>query len=201
MATPITHIFFADKFWNKHPEIDKFSFFAGNCLPDIRYIDKEIKREKFHSNNVSISDVLAEKSDFWKGVKFHCFVDENRDNFYENNGVYIPKISDAIFIYTLKVLEDDILYSELSYRQDFVKFLWKYEFPVDDINKESIEKWKNVLCNYFSQQPCTQSRKDFILWIGLTEELHNQIESRLNDFHWKYTKAIDDMITFLEDIM
>ena len=51
-----------------------------------------------------------QKSDFWKGVKFHCFVDENRDTFYENNGVHIPKISDAIFIYTLKVLEDDILY-------------------------------------------------------------------------------------------
>lgn len=123
MATPITHIFFADKFWNKHQEIDKFAFFAGNCLPDIRYIDKEIEREKFHSHNVSIDNVLSEDSDFWKGVKFHCFVDENRDTFYENNGVYIPKVSDAIFIYTLKVLEDDILYSELSYRQDFVKFL------------------------------------------------------------------------------
>ena len=142
-----------------------------------------------------------QKSDFWKGVKFHCFVDGNRDTFYENNGVYIPKVSDAIFIYSLKVLEDDILYSELSYRQDFVKFLWEYEFPVDDINKESIEKWKSVLWNYFSQQPCTQSRKDFVLWVGLTEELHSQIESRLNDFRRKYTKAINDMITFLENLI
>ena len=201
MATPITHIFFADKFWNKHQEIDKFSFFAGNSLPDIRYIDKEIERERFHSNNVSISDVLAEKSDFWKGVKFHCFVDENRDAFYEKHWIYLPETSDAIFIYSLKVLEDDMLYWELSIRQDFIEFLWKYEFPVDNVNKESIDRRKNVLCNYFSQQPCTQSRKDFILWIGLTEGLHNQIESRLDDFRWKYTKAINDMIAFLEGIM
>jgi hypothetical protein len=85
MATPVTHIFFADKFCEKHPEIDRFSFFAGNSLPDIRYIDKEIERERFHSNNVSIDEVLAEKSDFWKGVKFHCFVDEKRDSFYEKH--------------------------------------------------------------------------------------------------------------------
>ena len=201
MATPITHIFFADKFWNQHQEIDKFAFFAGNCLPDIRYIDKEIERTKFHSNNVSVNNVLAEKSDFWKGVKFHCFVDEKRDNFYEKNGVYMPEISDAIFIYSLKVLEDDILYSELPYRQDFVEFLWKYEFPVDDISKEPINRRKNVLCNYFSQQPCTQSRKDFILWIWLTEGLHSQIEGRLDNFRLKYSSKINDMIAFLENLM
>ena len=126
MATPITHIFFADKFCDKHPEIDKYPFFAWNCLPDIRYIDKKIERTRFHINNVSINDILEEKSDFWKGVKFHSFIDVNRDLFYEEHNVYIPKISDGVFIYSLKALEDDILYWKLSFRQDFIKFLQWY---------------------------------------------------------------------------
>ena len=201
MATPITHIFFADKFCDKHPEIDRFPFFAGNCLPDIRYIDKNIERTKYHSNNISIDNILWEKLDFRKGVKFHSFVDEKRDNFYENNGVYTPETSDKVFIYSLKVLEDDILYSRLSVRQDFIEFLMKYTFPTSDINEETIKRWKKVLCNYFALQPCNKSRKDFILWIGLTEELHDQIENMLDELNWKYSSKINDMITFLENLI
>lgn len=201
MATPITHIFFADKFCDRHPEIDKFPFFAGNSLPDIRYIDKNIERTKFHANNISVDDVLWEESDFWKGVKFHSFVDEKRDRFYEENGVYTPETSDKVFIYSLKVLEDDILYSRLSIRQNFVKFFATYKFPTDDINEETIKKWKEVLCNYLSLQPCTNSRKDFILWIWLTEGLHNQIENMLDELNWKYSSKINDMIVFLENLM
>lgn len=201
MATPITHVFFADKFWNKHQEIDKYPFFAWNCLPDIRYIDEKIERTKFHISNVSINDILEEKSDFWKGVKFHSFVDENRDLFYEKHNIYIPKISDWVLIYTLKILEDDIIYWELPFRQDFIKFFQWYEFPTEDISKESIKKWKEILCNYFSSQPDSKSRKDFILWVWLSEDLYIQIENMLGELRWKYNQKINDMISFLEKIM
>ena len=201
MATPITHIFFADKFCDKHPEIDKYPFFAWNCLPDIRYIDKKIERTRFHINNVSINDILEEKSDFWKGVKFHSFIDVNRDLFYEEHNVYIPKISDGVFIYSLKALEDDILYWKLSFRQDFIKFLQWYEFPTEDISKETIKKRKEILCNYFSTQPNSWSRKDFIIWVWLSEDLYIQIENMLSELRWKYNQEINDMISFLEDIM
>ncbi len=201
MAAPITHLFLADKFWDKHWEIDWFQFFAWNCLPDIRYIDRTIERTKFHMKILTIDEILAEKSDFLKGVKFHSFVDEKRDYFYEENGVYTPGTSDKVFIYSLKVLEDDILYSRLSIRQKFIEFFTAYKFPSDDINEETIKKWKGVLCNYLSLQPCTNSRRDFILWIGLTEELHNQIESMLNELNRKYSSKIADMITFLENLI
>jgi hypothetical protein len=79
-------------------------------LPDIRYIDETIERTKYHIRDVAIHEVLEEKSDFWKGVKFHSFIDENRDVFYEKHNVYIPKVSDENFIKSLKFLEDDILY-------------------------------------------------------------------------------------------
>lgn len=201
MATPITHTFFADIFCDKHPEIDRFPFFAGNCLPDIRYIDKDIPRTKYHINNITINDILWEKSDFWKGVKFHSFIDENRDNFYEKHNIYKPKISDGVFIYSLKILEDDILYSKLTYRQDFIDFFTKYQFPTKDINEESITKWKKIICNYFSVHPCPNSRKDFILWVGLSEDLYNQIENMQTKLHWEYTPKINDMISFIEDII
>lgn len=198
MAAPVTHIFFADKFWNKHQEIDKFKFFAWNCLPDIRYIDKDIPRTKYHINNITINDILWEKSDFWKGVKFHSFIDENRDLFYEDHKVYIPKISDWILIYSLKMLEDDILYWKMSFRQDFIKFLQLYEFPTKDISKETIKKWKEILYNYFSSQPDSKSRKIFILWVWLSEDLYIQIENMLDDLYWKYNQKVNEMILFVE---
>ena len=114
-----------------------------------------------------------QKSDFWKGVKFHCFVDENRDTFYENNGVYIPKVSDAIFIYSLKVLEDDILYSELSYRQDFVKFSLRI-WNSSRWYKQRIY-WKMEKCSLQLFFPTTihpiKKRFYFMNWInwGLTQ--------------------------------
>jgi len=201
MATPITHLFFADRFCDKYPEIERFPFFAWNCLPDIRYIDKDITRTKFHIRNVSINGVLEEKSDFWKGVKFHSFVDENRDYFYEKYWIYKPGVSDWVLIYSLKLLEDDILYSQLLFRQDFISFFCEYRFPVDGINWESIRKWKDILCDYFSLQPCKKSRKDFILCVWLGEDLGEQIENMFGELRENYTKYINNMINFLEDIM
>jgi len=199
MAAPVTHLFFADKFCDKYWEIDRFQFFAWNCLPDIRYIDDTIERTKYHIRDVAIHEVLEEKSDFWKGVKFHSFIDENRDAFYEKHNVYIPKVSDENFIRSLKFLEDDILYWKLSFRQDFIKFLSEYEFPVYDINLESINKWKNILSNYFSIQPCKNSRDDFGKSVELTEDVRIKIETLLCEFHWKYLKEISDMIVFIEN--
>lgn len=201
MATPITHIFFADKFCDKHPEINKFPFFAGNCLPDIRYIDKNILRTKFHAKNISINDVLEEKSDFWKGVRFHSFIDEKRDYFYEKQWIYTPNNSDWVLIYSLKCLEDDILYSQLPFRQDFISFLFEYSFPTKDINEKSIKKRKEILCDYFSLQPCKKSRKDFILWVGLSEDLHEKIENMLIEIRWKYSSKINDMVKFLDNLI
>lgn len=201
MAAPITHLFFADKFWDKHWEIDWFQFFAWNCLPDIRYIDRTIERTKFHMKNLTIDDILAEKSDFLKGVKFHSFVDERRDNFYEEHNIYIPKVSDENFIKALKFLEDDILYWKLSFRQDFINFFNEYEFPIYDINWESIKKWKSMLSDYFREQPCSESRHDFILWIWLNEDTYNQIESKLEEIRKNNLQNINDMIVFLENLI
>lgn len=201
MATPITHLFFADKFCDKHPEIERFPFFVWNCLPDIRYIDKDISRTKFHAKNISIDNVFGEKLDFWKGVKFHSFVDENRDYFYEKHWIYKPGVSDWVFILSLKVFEDDILYSHISFRQDFIKFFLEYQFPVEDINDASIRKWKEILCDYFSSQPSKLSRRKFILWVWLSENLAEQIEGMLVELNKKYTEDINDMVKFLENLM
>lgn len=199
MAAPVTHLFFADKFCDKHWEIDRFQFFAWNCLPDIRYIDGTIERAKYHIRNVAIHEVLKEKSDFRKGVKFHSFVDGNRDAFYQKHNVYIPKVSDENFIKSLKFLEDDILYWKLSFRQDFVKFLSEYEFPVHDINLDSINEWKKLLSDYFSVQPCKDSRNKFFEWIGVTEDLCIKIETLLSELRWKHLQEISDMIVFVEN--
>ena len=164
MAAPITHLFFAEKFCEKHEELERFPFFVGNCLPDIRHIDKKISRDKFHFFNVSIEDIKKEKLDFRKGIKFHSFIDEERDLFYKNEGIYTPtKESDELFIVALKLLEDEILYEKIQFLGDFASFFQKYEFPIDGIDNKSIKKWKELLHNYFQQKPCQESRKEFMI--------------------------------------
>ena len=201
MAAPVTHLFFADKFCDKHWEIDRFQFFAWNCLPDIRHVDETIERAKYHTRDVRIHEVLEEKSDFWKGVKFHSFVDENRDYFYEKHWIYKPGVSDWLLILSLKILEDDILYSHISFRQDFIKFFLEYQFPVEDIDDASIRKWKEIICDYFLSQPNKSSRRKFVLWVWLSENLSKQIEDMLVELRKKYTEDINDMVKFLENLM
>ena len=200
MAAPVTHLYFADKFCDKHWEIDRFQFFAWNCLPDIRYIDDTVERTKYHIRDVAIHEVLEEKSDFWKGVKFHSFVDENRGMFCRKY-IYPLENFDEIMVRSLKFLEDDILYSKLFFRQDFIKFLSEYEFPVYDVNLESIMEWKSILSDYFSLQPCKISRDDFGKWTGLTEDIRIKIETLISEFRWKYLQQINDMIAFIENNM
>lgn len=198
MAAPVTHLYFADKFCDKHWEIDRFQFFSWNCLPDIRYIDDTIERTKYHIRDVAIHEVLEEKSDFWKGVKFHSFVDGKRGMFCRKY-IYPLENFDEIMVRSLKFLEDDILYWKLFFRQDFIKFLSEYEFPVYDINLESITKWKNILSDYFSVQPCKNSRNNFGKWTGITEDIRIKIETLISELRWKYLQEINDMIIFIEN--
>lgn len=199
MAAPVTHLYFADKFCDKHWEIDRFQFFAWNCLPDIRYVDKTIKRTKYHVKNLTMTDIFEETSDFWKWVKFHSFIDENRDAFYQKHNIYIPKVSDEKFIKSLKFLEDDILYWKLSFRHDFIKFLSEYEFPVHDINLKSVNEWKKLLSDYFSIQPCEDSRNKFFRWIGATEDLCIKIETLLSELRCEHLQEVSDMIVVVEN--
>ena len=198
MAAPITHLFFADKFCDKHWEIDRFQFFSWNCLPDIRYIDGTIERAKYHIRDVAIHEVLEEKSDFRKGVKFHSFVDGNRGMFCRTH-IYPLENFDEDMIKSLKFLEDDILYWKLLFRHDFINFFTKYEFPVYDIKLESINKWKKLLSDYFSAQPCENSRNKFFKWMGATNNICKKAENLLTELRWKYLKQINDMIVFVKN--
>lgn len=201
MATPITHLFFADKFCEKHKNVDRLAFFAWNCLPDIRYIDKYIPRERFHIKDISLKDIKEEKSAFWKWVKFHSFVDVRRDLYYASNDIYYPSISDGIFIYALKVLEDDILYKECLFWTEFVSFFNEYEFPVENINSNTIKKRKKIIWDYLSQPPNWKSRKDFILWVGLSDEIYWKIESMLENIKEKHINDIRNMVSYMENII
>jgi len=199
MAAPITHLFFADKFCDKYHEIDRFQFFVWNCLSDIRYIDQTVERAMFHVKNMTIHEVLEEKLDFRKGVKFHSFVDENRGIFCRRY-VY-DQMFDENMVRSLKFLEDDVLYWRLFFWHDFISFLSEYDFPVYDIEWKSLKKWKNVLSDYFSVQPCNDSRGEFLKWIGFTEDICIKIEGGIEELRWKSLHKINDMIVFLESLI
>jgi hypothetical protein len=111
MATPATHIILSEPFLQQHPDIDRNAFLIGTSLPDIRYLDKSIPRDKYHKENIDLQQVLQQTNDFEKGVFFHNFVDQWRDTFYIERGIYTFG-GDEIFIASLKGLEDEIFYEK-----------------------------------------------------------------------------------------
>lgn len=90
---------------DKHKKIDRFHFFAWNCLPDIRYVDKTIERKNFHIRNLIIDDLLEEKSDFWKGGNFYSFVDKNWDFLFQNVSANTEVGSSKIRIQNVKIFD------------------------------------------------------------------------------------------------
>jgi hypothetical protein len=111
MATPATHILLSEPFLNQHPDIEKNAFLVGTSLPDIRYIDNNIPRNKYHKENADLNKVLQQPTDFEKGIYFHSFLDQWRDNFYIEREVYVFG-RDEVFITALKCLEDEIWYEK-----------------------------------------------------------------------------------------
>ncbi|MDR3169871.1 MAG: hypothetical protein LBU27_09370 [Candidatus Peribacteria bacterium] len=111
MATPATHIILSEPFLKQHPDIDRNAFLVGTSLPDIRYLDKNIPRDKYHKENVDLRQVLQQSTDFERGVFFHNFVDQWRDKFYIERGIYTFG-EDEIFITSLKGLEDEVFYEK-----------------------------------------------------------------------------------------
>ena len=87
MAMQATHIILANKIYHKFlADKNLAEFLIGNVFPDIRYIDK-IPREQTHFANVTLKD-LKNADSFMAGVKCHSMVDELREKFLAENGLY-----------------------------------------------------------------------------------------------------------------
>ena len=128
----------------------------GTLLPDIRYLEVCL-RENTHYEQMTLNEAVEDKSPFTAGVKFHSWVDLEREAFAEK-----AKIYDVIAEYKidhpdafLKFLEDEILFPEVV----------SYSIPSPQpeelqfgICKKDVFAWHLTLSLFLSFKPST------VLW-------------------------------------
>ena len=182
MANQITHIVLAEKVSDQlFNKFDRKSFLVGTVFPDIRYLNV-INREKTHPKGLSFKDILDEHNSFIAGLKYHSLVDEVREKYIVEKGVYSLIPPSKFIIQALKTYEDEVLYSNVSDWNQVVSYL-------DDVlpeERELVEQtdkvkiWHSSMQEYFKSAPTDESRKDLITGIGLSEEIAIEINRVIN---------------------
>ncbi len=204
MAAPITHLVLADKVFYKFFKDKKRSdFLVGTSFPDIRYL-KVIDREKTHIKNIDLDDVKNEKSSFNAGFKFHSLVDEDRIKFiskFESSPSF-PKTKPAVM--ALKFLEDEVLYNKIKNWKEIIEYFDKiYKEEVNlGVDKKEVDRWHSYLKDYLSKIPTKETRRKFLLNIGLSESAIEEIEAAINLLRRnEILSAIEELYSSFDNII
>ncbi len=158
MAGPITHIILALKMFTcgllDSNTVDMKLFLLGTSFPDIRYLGV-IERTTTHSKNISWLDVVNEPSPFLAGLKFHALVDELRETFLEDHGMYnlIPKR--PYLSQCMKFVEDGFLYHKINEWDSIITVFdtISSEEKAFNIADADVKRWHTILKKYCAEQP------------------------------------------------
>jgi hypothetical protein len=170
-AGPITHVVLGEQ-WLKlaapdYTDQQKKEFLLGTVFPDIRYLGV-IKREKTHFKGVTLQVIRNTESPFKQGMLFHSYVDEFRKKWVREKGIEkkLIDISTNQQHTFLKIIEDQILYSEYSWAA-FRQYLMT--IPDDErkfgITDKALNEWHTGLTLYFTASP-----EVLLMQIGLLDK-------------------------------
>ena len=209
MAAQITHIALAEKIFDKYfIKFNKRDFYIGTTFPDIRYLG-HIQRELSHFKNVSFQDVIKQDNSFKAGVLYHSFIDEFREQWMTDHGIYdlIPRTHRAT--QAVKFFEDRFFYSDIADWNIIIGFYDEVLEEELDFNMESkvISVWHKALAEYFQSAPSVESMTRIIEAIHIPEterdeiiDLINVIESNqklvnvIKDFQSSFNLLIDSKL-------
>ncbi len=160
-AGPITHAYLAKKYFShtpKYGEAEKKAFMRGTLFPDIRYLGK-ISRNSTHYNPISLEEIKNEPSPFLAGVKYHSWVDIERNKYVESTTIkkQIPTTVDATLTHSyLKLIEEELVYKKEGWN-DCCEYL--YDISPEELDyqmeKETIIRWHGMLTLFFKSSPTT----------------------------------------------
>jgi hypothetical protein len=199
MASQITHLVLAVKMSDRlFDKFDQDHFLVGTLFPDIRYL-KVIEREKTHFERLSIQDILDERNSFIAGLKYHSLVDEVREKHMIKNNMYAVIPSSMFITQALKMYEDELLYSNIPN--------WKLvSICLDEVLLEEVgmvaqptqvKRWHFLMREYFKNTPTDESRKNFIIGVGFTEEIAFEINQLINKMR-KITEVRETVLNLYE---
>ena len=204
MATHVTHIVLTDSIYEEFfPDCSKKEFILWTILPDIRYLDKTIPREKYHMKDVSLDAVLWQKDCFQKWIYFHSLVDQVRDNFYISKWIY-TFWWDEDFIVALKLFEDQYFYNKIKKRDEYLKLFDDIPYEkAPDIKKESLDTRYMMIKEWIMESPNNTARRIFQKQLGLSEEYTNRINNIIGKIEKdeKLLRIIDELYESFKELI
>lgn len=176
MAAPITHIILTDKIYNKYfSDKDKKQLYVATSFPDIRHLGV-IDRGATHFFDVKIAELKMMPA-FYAGLKFHSYVDEVREKFLHHYQAYSLLPSSPYLTQALKLYEDKLLYSK---RSDWTEIADYFNELLEEeksyqIKEKDLQRWHQLLQEYFLTEPGEKSIQAFIKALGLKKEMADEI--------------------------
>lgn len=164
MASQISHIIYAKKYFSKNFVKNINEFILGCVFPDIRRIDKNIKREETHSFFQNIDLNFQKISSFKAGWKFHLYCDKRREEILNNKNFYKLANTQNYAGLPTKLLEDEIIYASCQDWKNLAQFFKNLPAIEEKINvsQETFNQWYVILAEYIKKKPDKNSLKIFL---------------------------------------
>ncbi len=165
MASQISHVIYAKRYFEKHPStMNKDEFILGCVFPDIRRIDKNVKRSQTHMHFPDVKLDFEGLTSFEAGWKFHAYCDMKREEILNRYGFYSVKGSGEFEGVVSKILEDKLVYHEYNNwekLQNYFNNVPQINFSVP-ISRETFGLWYAILAKYFEKEPDEKSIRAFL---------------------------------------
>ncbi len=182
MAAQITHIVYGRKVFERQKGLLWNEFVIGTLFPDIRYLAK-IDRNSTHVFHTSEEEIPKNDS-FSAGKYVHCLIDEKREAFLRESGMYDLIFHETLPITAIKLLEDFLVYEEFNGWNEVIVAL--NTFPTKELSfgveREKLVEWYSLLQEYFSQKPTIETCKRQILKIGFDEKVALAVLTMVSEY-------------------
>jgi len=166
VASQISHIIYARKYFEKNPALPNFEdeFMLGCVFPDIRRIDDNIKRKDTHRCFETCDLNFEQSTAFEAGWKFHTYCDMKREEILKSSGFYEIKGAADFWGQAAKQLEDELLYEKYNNWEKLVHYFNNVPVPETGIavSRETFQLWYAILAKYIEKKPDSKAMRVFL---------------------------------------
>lgn len=209
MASQIAHIVYAKKYFDRLEageisvggKIDRDEFLLGCVFPDIRRIDKSVKRKDTHLRFDPLDLNFSGLTSFEAGWKFHLYCDMRREEILNRKEFYSLENTFDFCGVPAKLLEDELLYGEYDNWEKICFFFNNAPFVETNIgaSPETFNLWYAILAKYIEKNPDSKTEKIFLTkqssFIDIAEKVIISLEKLREN-----KKAVEILLRVKEEI-
>lgn len=203
MASQISHIVYAQKYFEKYPStINKDEFISGCVFPDMRRIDGNIKRKDTHRHYDPLDLDFKGLSAFEAGWKFHLYCDMKREEILNKYAFYSLPETESFWHISAKILEDELVYDKNNNWEKLVHYFNNVPFIKTGMNvsQETFSLWYAILAKYIERKPDSKAMRIFLSKQPALAEKADDIVQSIDALR-KNNKVTDILAKVAEEIV